>query len=396
MVYAEGSKGETTRYVVKETKYGDRLVNYESYKNLLFARFNEQLENCPDETIKEKYSFDYSYNDGKIREDLKDLPQFSINPVPKISWNRAINAVANEIGGFDFPVESASEMFTKLEWTSISMKDAAENTNKSYGSEVGSWSKGEVRDAIYFQVQDKNTGQVDSGYIFFASDDSNSIATISDGDCSGGFQRLVLDPNKAPVPVLLRKPVIYLYPPKKQAIKVQLSLDGKIIADYPKLRDNQWNVIGHPHGEIIDPETDRSYNYLFWEGISKTPFEIDLEKSFCVPGSESVDFLEDALSTLGLNDKEKNDFITYWMPILESNKFNIIQFLEEEYERYAQLQITPQPDSLIRVFMIFKSSEEKIKTGHPTLSKVQREGFVALEWGGADISPVRDLAGINI
>jgi len=55
---------------------------------------------------------------------------------------------------------------------------------------------------------------------------------------------------------------------------------------------------------------------------------------------------------MGLIPKEYNDFIVYWLPILQENSYNFISFAGKDYEDLAQLKITSEPDSISRVIMI--------------------------------------------
>ena len=97
-------------------------------------------------------------------------------------------------------------------------------------------------------------------------------------------------------------------------------------------------------------------------------------------------FLEDALRQLGLTDKEANEFIIYWLPILEANEYNYIRFATaEEIEANMSLNITPAPDSLIRVVMVFKGLKEPIEVNEQVLTTPERVGFTVVEWGGTEI-----------
>lgn len=70
-----------------------------------------------------------------------------------------------------------------------------------------------------------------------------------------------------------------------------------------------------------------------------------------VPG----DFLDDALTRLGLNMRERCDMITYWLPHLEAFPFNEIFFVDvQRYGETAKLDVSPRPDVVIRVFMVFR------------------------------------------
>ena len=49
------------------------------------------------------------------------------------------------------------------------------------------------------------------------------------------------------------------------------------------------------------------------------------------------------------------------------------------------LEIEPQPDSLIRVLMLFRPLAEPITVTEQSLETPRRTGFAAVEWGGAEI-----------
>ena len=102
------------------------------------------------------------------------------------------------------------------------------------------------------------------------------------------------------------KPVIYLYPEQAQEVYVQLELDGEFTCTYPEY-DNGWKVKAYPDGTLRDQVTGKEYNYLFWEGTSET--EYDLSRGFVVEGKDTAGFLEEKLAYLGLNEKERNEFI---------------------------------------------------------------------------------------
>ena len=73
----------------------------------------------------------------------------------------------------------------------------------------------------------------------------------------------------------------------------------------------------------------------------------------------------------------------YWLPILEKNKKSLVYFeLTEERESYNKINITPKPDSLLRVVIHVKKVDKKIDIKKQSLVKFRRKGFVAVEWGG--------------
>lgn len=174
------------------------------------------------------------------------------------------------------------------------------------------------------------------------------------------------------------KPVIYLYPEKPQQVTVKLDFQGQLTCTYPAYQDG-WTVTAEPDGTLRDA-AGKQYNYLYWEGISEKNF--DFSKGFCIEGKEVAVFLEDALTSLGLNRREANEFIVYWLPQMECNPYNLIYFQQEAHTETAPLEISPEPDTLLRVFMAWQPSREYIKLEPQELTAPERTGFTVVEWGG--------------
>jgi len=156
----------------------------------------------------------------------------------------------------------------------------------------------------------------------------------------------------------VKKPVIYLYPEKPMDISVQLKFKKtKFTAIYPKFNEkNTWNVHAQPNGDIYIK--DKLYPYLFWEADSYN--EQDTNEGFIVSDEEAEKFLEEKLDILGLNDNEKTDFITFWLPVLLRNKLSLCSFQTQKFFNNFELNITPKPESLIRVFLTIKKLEKPI------------------------------------
>ena len=184
------------------------------------------------------------------------------------------------------------------------------------------------------------------------------------------------DPNAA------YKPVIYLYPEQETDVSVKLDLAGKLTCTYPEYKDG-WKVTAAPDGTLTDAK-GQIYSYLYWEGETYTNY--DLSKGFCVKGKDTAKFLEDALGNLGLNRKEANEFIVYWLPLMQDNPYNIISFQTDSYTDAAKLNITPSPDTLIRVFMTWQSTDKYLDLPEQQLSAPERNGFTVVEWGGTEIT----------
>ena len=177
------------------------------------------------------------------------------------------------------------------------------------------------------------------------------------------------------------KPVIYLYPEATTAVSVRLDYDGQLTCPYPTY-ENGWAVTAAPDGTLTDAK-GQTYNYLYWEG--ETAAEYDLTEGFCVAGADTAAFLEDALTQLGLTRREANEFIVYWLPRMEGNPYNQISFQQEAYTDSAKLTVTPAPDSILRVFMVWKPLDKPVDIPAQTLPAFERHGFTLVEWGGAKV-----------
>ena len=186
------------------------------------------------------------------------------------------------------------------------------------------------------------------------------------------------EPEPQPAP---EKPVIYLYPKKTMDISVQLNIkNSKFTAIYPKFNGkNTWNVKAKPNGDILI--NNKTYPYLFWEAHSYTPY--DTNEGFLVSGEDAEKFLEEKLEFLGLNEKERTDFITYWLPLLLKNKLSLCAFQSKYYFDNFELNVTPKPDTLIRVFLMIKKLDEPINVKEQKLVSNERKGYTVVEWGGS-------------
>ena len=175
------------------------------------------------------------------------------------------------------------------------------------------------------------------------------------------------------------KPVLYLYPTKKTNVTVTFANPKALTTTYPKYINN-WNVTAYPNGDLYDK--DGNYYYaLYWE--EKENHSIDFSEGFYVTKDNAIEFLEEKLTTIGFNAKERNEFIMYWLPILEKNEKNLVYFeLTEERNKYNKLNINPNPDSMLRVAIHIKKVDKYTKIKEQKLTTFKRTGFTAVEWGG--------------
>jgi hypothetical protein len=196
--------------------------------------------------------------------------------------------------------------------------------------------------------------------------------------------------------ITVKKPVIYLYPTKPTLVKVKVKPRGKFTFTYP-LYDDGWKVMANADGGLT--VNDQFYNYLFWESEQEMLLaDISFLDGFIVEGANSLAFLEEKLSAMGLNSKEKADFITFWGPQLIQNKRNFIHFYtNEECNRFAELAISPQPKSIFRLYMVYAPFEthKEYNLMDQQLPVFNREGFTVLEWGGYEVPEIHLLKQVD-
>ena len=189
------------------------------------------------------------------------------------------------------------------------------------------------------------------------------------------------------IQVVPLKPLIYLYPETKSEISVKLSYRGKLAHTYPSYPEAGWKVTAEPDGTLWD-EKGMEYYGLFWEGETGT--KLNANDGFIVAGKETAAFLEEKLAYLGLNRREANEFIMFWLPRMENNTYNLIHFSGLDYEKSAELIITPKPETTIRVMMLTQPLSEKIQFPLQDLTSLKktRKGFTVVEWGGSVVEMV--------
>jgi hypothetical protein len=200
--------------------------------------------------------------------------------------------------------------------------------------------------------------------------------------CSQGF--MAHDGN---VPIVAKKPVIYLYPPQEEEVSVKLFFHGNLTSAYPPydVKMQGWKVLARPDGHLVNLADQNEYSYLFWEGTPFKPLGLEDGTGFVVAGKETAGFLQKTLKTLGMTPREYNEFIVFWLPRMEKNAYNLIHFSRQEYTDTACLAITPRPDSVLRVFMLFKPMTGKTDITPQELAPFTRSGFTVVEWGGSEL-----------
>ena len=148
---------------------------------------------------------------------------------------------------------------------------------------------------------------------------------------------------------------------------------------YPKY-DNNWTVTAYSNGDLYD-SSNKYYYGLYWEEMGSS--NIDFNEGFYVTKENAIKFLEEKTEEIGFTRRESNEFIMYWLPILEKNEKNLVYFeLTEGRDKYNKLKITPKPDSILRVAIHVKKVNKKVDIKPQKITKFERVGFSVVEWGG--------------
>jgi hypothetical protein len=181
---------------------------------------------------------------------------------------------------------------------------------------------------------------------------------------------------------MVYKPVIYLYPQRPTQVSVTLTLrQGDRFTETIPPYNTGWRVLARPDGQLTNLADGKTYPYLFWEAMERAPWPEAKEGSL-VPRGDLASFFREKLAYMGLIPVEYEEFIAFWLPLLSQNEYTLIYFAGEEYTSRYPLEITPAPDSLLRVFMVAKPATGRENIPPQPLNPFTRKGFTAIEWGG--------------
>ena len=131
----------------------------------------------------------------------------------------------------------------------------------------------------------------------------------------------------------------------------------------------RWTVDVKPDGILTDKTTGSVVDSLFWEAdtnalakpdasLSYDPAYpiLDATNSVVLPFGQVLAYLETTLVKLGLTVAMRTNYITYWLPALLKHRGRdvALRFLPQtELDKAAPLVVTPAPDVIVRVYMLF-------------------------------------------
>ncbi|KAG1812598.1 uncharacterized protein BJ212DRAFT_459416 [Suillus subaureus] len=216
---------------------------------------------------------------------------------------------------------------------------------------------------------------------------------------------------------LCKKPVIYLYSPSDIDVSVKISLipEWTLSVIYPVVATEdhgqrlEWNVRTHQDGSLTEHNSGLDVSYLFWEAetnlqaFPQSPaFEpqsvdtfnpisssLDDMDSIVIPADKASVYLDKSLKVLGLHTEARTSFITYWLPSILKHEYIALRFVSQAaYERAASLSISPQPDVVTRVFMLFRGIPKE-HLANWSNAQTQAEKDVAWWVGVVGVDPAR-------
>ncbi len=203
------------------------------------------------------------------------------------------------------------------------------------------------------------------------------------------------------------KPVVYLYPKTPTEVRVSLEKPTQFTADIPTY-NNGWDVLANPDGSLKDLQPqytnclaintqafgseyagdackNNNYPYLYWAGKVSNIYP-NINTGWVVAKSDLQSFISEKLSEIGLNKNEISDMTSYWVPELSAKNspyYRISFFQNKEMNVFAPMNVSPNPDTAIRVFLDWSPLENNNLNIQPeTLNHIDRKGFTVVEWGG--------------
>ncbi|MBV7272739.1 leucine-rich repeat domain-containing protein [Clostridium sp. PL3] len=178
--------------------------------------------------------------------------------------------------------------------------------------------------------------------------------------------------------MLVKKPNIYLYPEKTEELLVQVTPKGKITKSIPEYNGG-WKVTVDPSGKI-----DNTYDFLFYEASINHQFTLD--KGWIVNKGSFNEEMNSILTSIGLNSKEKADFIEYWSKELnwKTDRYAAYYIDPKEINEAIKLNLSKEPTSILRVYFYFVplKDNENLQIKKPEIKEFERNGFTVIEWGG--------------
>lgn len=178
--------------------------------------------------------------------------------------------------------------------------------------------------------------------------------------------------------VTVKKPNIYLYP--TEPAKINLSLNflkgGRLIKSIPKYPKKWQDISVKTDGKI-----NSRYDFLFYEVGMRDTWQYS--HGWVVKRENLSLFFRLNMEEYGFNKAEIDDFMAYWIPKLNTAEYYAVYpQTSTEIDPVIQIQCDPEPDSVLRLFYVFREMGGFVDLPQPFIRYFLRDGFVLTEWGG--------------
>lgn len=181
---------------------------------------------------------------------------------------------------------------------------------------------------------------------------------------------------------LICKPAIYVYPHQTQEVAVKVHTPGEFTLTIPQYPVGGWKVVADPDGTIHSG--GQTYPYLYYESKVEDSLVKKPDQGYVRSYNDLPALYDYLLPKLGLNAKESKEFKEYWNKSLPYSPYYFVGVMpEDDVNALEPLEISPAPDTLVRVRVYFTALTERKEVVEPELTTPERKGFVVSEWGGA-------------
>ncbi|EDR27347.1 ubiquitin, putative [Entamoeba dispar SAW760] len=194
------------------------------------------------------------------------------------------------------------------------------------------------------------------------------------------------------------KPVILLYDDKKkinEAVSVNIKFNEamdigatypeiKTIKESEKIKEYEWKGTYNSDGENNCKITvdGKEVEYLFWEGICLKESEFKGQQ-IGISQQHFEEELDELLERLGLNERERNDFIVYWITKLGKRKYHLVTICDSKFDKEVASLTVSGFEQTHRVMLKFEETKDLCGLeGVKSVTKRQRPtGKYVIEWG---------------
>ena len=181
---------------------------------------------------------------------------------------------------------------------------------------------------------------------------------------------------------IVKKPIVYFYPENEMDLSINYVNEDKLLTTYPKY-NNGWDIRLNKNGTFVTDASNREYYALYFDELPN--YKCSFGEGFYVNKDNAINFLEEKMDFIGYTNREVDEFMMYWLPILESNKHSLVYFEQtEERNEECPLIFSTNPDTLIRTIIHIKKVDGEVNIPEQQLKHYDRKGFVVTEWGGAE------------